>query len=81
MRRLTNEDITKNNVDTISQYKVLEYIKKCLDIYRFKVYLYNDYTLKVTDRNGESGYFEYDEMIKDVLYTDAEDYELDIKMS
>ena len=74
MRRLTNEDITKNNVDTISQYKVLEYIKKCLDIYRFKVYLYNDYTLKVTDRNDESGYFEYDEMIKDVLYTDAEDY-------
>ena len=81
MRRLTNEDITKNNVDTISQYKVLEYIKKCLDIYQFKVYLYNDYTLKVTDRNDDSGYFEYDEMTKDVLYTDAEDYELDFKMS
>lgn len=52
-----------------------------LDIYQFKVYLYNDYTLKVTDRNDDSGYFEYDEMTKDVLYTDAEDYELDIKMS
>ena len=37
MRRLTNEDITKNNVDTISQYKVLEYIKKCLDITAIKI--------------------------------------------
>ena len=79
MRRLTNEDIMKNNVDTILQYKALEYIKKCLDLEQFKVYLYNKYTLKVTDRNNKTGYFEYDEMTNDVLYTDAEDYEQEIK--
>ena len=80
MRKLTYEDIIKNNVDTTLQYKALEYIKECLDLKLFKVYLYNEYTIKVTDRNNKSGYLEYDEMINDVLYTDGEDYEREIKM-
>ena len=80
MRKLTYEDIIKNNVDTTLQYKALEYIKECLDLKLFKVYLYNEYTIKVTDINNKSGYFEYDEMINNVLYTDAEDYEREIKM-
>ena len=30
MRKLTNIDILKNNVDTVSKYKVLNYLKKHL---------------------------------------------------
>ena len=38
MRKLTNIDILKNNVDTISQYKVLNYLKKHLNILKFSIF-------------------------------------------
>ena len=41
MRKLTNIDILKNNVDTVSQYKVLNYLKKHLNILEFLIFLYD----------------------------------------
>ena len=63
MRKLTNIDILKNNVDTISQYKVLNYLKKHLNILKFSIFLYDRDTLKVIDKNNCVGYFKYDKDI------------------
>lgn len=68
MKQLTNEEITKNNVETINQFKVLEYLKKNLDIFSFQIFLYDKDTIKVIDRDEEQAYFRYDEYTKDVLF-------------
>ncbi len=68
MKKLTNENILKNQVDTIKQFKVLEYLKKSFDIYEFKVYLFDRNTIKVIDKNYKSGYFQYDEKTKTVIF-------------
>jgi len=47
MKQLTNEEITKNNVETINQFKVLEYLKKNLDIFSFQIFLYDEDTKNV----------------------------------
>ena len=70
MRKLTNIDILKNNVDTISQYKVLNYLKKHLNILKFPIFLYDRDTLKVIDKNNCVGYFKYDKDINDVIFTE-----------
>lgn len=80
MRKLTNDEIYKNNVDTIAQFQVLDYLKKNLSIYDFKVYLYDKNTIKVIDKNFKSGYFEYNSKTKNVVFTETKnknkDYEL-----
>jgi len=68
LKKLTNENILKNQVDTIKQFKVLEYLKKSFDIYEFKVYLFDRNTIKVIDKNYKSGYFQYDEKTKTVIF-------------
>lgn len=70
MRKLTNIDILKNNVDTISQYKVLNYLKKHLNILEFLIFLYDKDTIKVIDKNNCVGYFKYDKDINDVMFTE-----------
>ena len=70
MRKLTNIDILKNNVDTVSQYKVLNYLKKHLNILKFSIFLYDRDTLKVIDKNNCVGYFKYDKDINDVMFTE-----------
>lgn len=59
MRKLTNEDIQKNSVDTINQYKVLQYLKKNLNIYEFNIYLYDASTIKVVDKKEDSLLFKF----------------------
>jgi hypothetical protein len=59
MRKLTNEDIQKNSVDTINQYKVLQYLKKNLNIYEFNIYLYDTSTIKVVDKKEDSLLFKF----------------------
>jgi len=80
MRKLTNDEIYKNNVDTLAQFMVLEYLKKNLSIYDFKVYLYDKNTIKVIDKNFETGYFEYNNKTKNIVFTETKnknkDYEL-----
>ena len=59
MKQLTKENILKNQVDTIEQFKVLDYLKKQLSIDDFTVYLIDRFTIKVIDKNKEQGYFKY----------------------
>lgn len=68
MRELNKDDIKGNRVDTIPQYMVLKYLKSNLNIYAFKVYLYDRNTIKVIDEFDCEGYFIYDEDTKDVNF-------------
>ena len=66
MKQLTKENILKNQVDTIEQFKVLSYLKKQLSTPEFAVYLIDRFTIKVIDKNKEQGYFKYNSTTKEV---------------
>lgn len=66
--KLSNEDIDKNSVSTINQFRVLAYLKKNLNIYSFEVYLYDRDTIKVIDSTGAAAYFRYNDDKKEVLF-------------
>lgn len=68
MKQLTDEEIFKNQVNTINQFKVLQYLKKNLDIELFKIILFDRDTIKVIDSKDKIGYFKYDEDTKKVLF-------------
>lgn len=74
MKLLSKENIVKNHVDTIEQFKVLMYLKEHLSIDEFIVYLIDRCTIKVIDKNNESGYFKYNNHSKQVDF-----YEKNIK--
>lgn len=74
MRQLTKENILKNQVDTIEQFKVLDYLKRQLSIDAFSIYLIDRFTIKVIDKNKEQGYFKYNSKTKSVDF-----YERNIK--
>lgn len=81
MRLLSKEDILKNRVDTISQYHILNYLKKNLNINEFKVYLIDRDNIKVVDKEEKHLYFNYDSSNKEVNYQDElkeneHDYEI-----
>ena len=46
-RELTKEEIIRNNVETINQYKVLQYLKKNLNANEFRIFLHDCDTIKV----------------------------------
>lgn len=75
MRLLNKEDILKNRVDTISQYYILDYLKKNLNIDEFKIYLVDRNNIKVIDKEDKHLYFNYDSSTKEITYQD----ELEIK--
>ena len=79
MKRLNDEDILKSNVDTISQFYILDYLKKNLNVSEFKIYLVDSNKIKVTDKNDEVLYFSYDKENKNVVY-EEEIKELDRTM-
>ena len=79
MKRLNDEDILKSNVDTISQFYMLDYLKKNLNVSEFKIYLVDSNKIKVTDKNDEVLYFSYDKENKNVVY-EEEIKELDRTM-
>lgn len=66
MKQLIKENILKNQIDTIEQFKVLNYLKKHLSIYEFTVILVDRFTIKVIDKNNEQGYFRYNSKTKSV---------------
>ena len=68
MKRLNDEDILKSNVDTISQFYILDYLKKNLNVSEFNIYLVDSNKIKVTDKNDEVLYFSYDKENKNVVY-------------
>ena len=79
MKILNDEDILKSNVDTISQFYILDYLKKNLNVSEFKIYLIDSNKIKVTDKNDEVLYFSYDKENKNVVY-EEEIKELDRTM-
>ena len=66
MKRLAKENILKNQVDTIEQFKVLTYLKKQLSIDEFAIYLIDRFTIKVIGKNKSQGYFKYNNKTKSV---------------
>ena len=70
MRLLNKEDILKNRVDTISQYHILDYLKKNLNVDEFKIYLVDPDNIKVVDKEDNYLYFNYDSSTKEVAYQD-----------
>lgn len=68
MKELSYEDVLKNKVDTISQFYILDYLKKNLNINEFKIYLIDRDNIKVLDKNNEYLYFHYDNKNKKVTY-------------
>ena len=68
MKELSYEDVLKNRVDTISQFYILDYLKKNLNINEFKIYLIDRDNIKVLDKNNEYLYFHYDNKNKKVSY-------------
>ena len=50
LKQLTEEEINKNRVNTINQYRILQYLKNNLNIYAFKVYLYSRDIIMVIDK-------------------------------
>ena len=81
MRLLNKEDILKNRVDTISQYRILDYLKKNLNINEFQIYLVDRDNIKVVDKEDNYLYFNYYSSTKEVTYQDElmikeNDYEI-----
>lgn len=70
MRELTKEDIQKNSVDTISQYKILDYLKKNININEFQVYLVDPDNIKIIDKENKHLYFNYNSSTKEITYQD-----------
>ncbi len=71
---INERNILKNQVDTIEQFKVLDYLKKQLSIGKFDLFLIDRFTIKVIDKNNEQGYFKYNSKTKSVDF-----YEKNIK--
>ena len=74
MRLLNKENIIKNQVDTIEQFKVLAYLKKYFNIDTVSLYLLDRFTIKLVDKNNDVGYFKYNSKTKSVDF-----YEKNIK--
>ncbi len=79
MKQLTHEEIIKNNVETINQFKILKYLKNTLAIFEYDIFLYDKDTIKVVDKANDIGYFKYDPSTKEILFIDnikEETYEI-----
>lgn len=74
MRLLNKENVIKNQVDTIEQFKVLAYLKKQFNTDEVSLYQLDRYTIKLVDKNNDIGYFKYNSKTKLVDF-----YEKNIK--
>ena len=59
MKLVNKNNIIKNQVNTIEQYKVLNYLKDTFNTDYIAIYLVDRYTIKVIDTNNDIGYFKY----------------------
>lgn len=64
MQFLNKENITKNQVNTIEQFKVLAYLKKEFNTNEISLYLVDRFTIKLVDKNNDVGYFKYNSKTK-----------------
>ncbi len=72
MKQLTSDEIIKNRVETINQYRVLQYLKKNLNIFSFRIFLYDKDTIKVIDCEEKQAYFKYDKTKNEILFVEEE---------
>ena len=70
MKLLNKNNIIKNQVNTIEQYKVLNYLKDTFNTDVLAIYLIDRYTIKVIDRNKGIGYFKYNNKTKNIDFID-----------
>ena len=70
MKLLNKNNIIKNQVNTIEQYKVLNYLKDTLNTDAIAIYLVDRYTIKVIDKNNDIGYFKYNIKTKNIDFID-----------
>lgn len=70
MKLLNKNNIIKNQVNTIEQYKVLNYLKDTFNTDAIAIYLVYRYTIKVIDRNKGIGYFKYNNKTKNIDFID-----------
>ncbi len=68
MKSLNKENISKNQVDTVEQFKVLEYLKKEFNLNEVELYLYNRDTIKLIDKAKKQAYFKYNKQAKKVQF-------------
>lgn len=81
MRELNKEEIQENQVNTIPQYYILDYLKQNLNINEFKIYLVNRNNIKVFDTTGDYLYFSCDDNTKEITYGEkAKKYEKDMEL-
>lgn len=81
MRELNKEEIQKNQVNTISQYYILDYLKQNLNINEFKIYLVNRNNIKVVDTTGDYLYFSCDNNTREIIYSEkSKEYEKDMEL-
>ena len=66
MQLLNKENIIKNQVNTIEQFKVLAYLKKQFNTDEVNLYLLVRFTIKLVDKNNDIGYFKYNSKTKSV---------------
>lgn len=80
-RELTKEEIIRNNVATINQYKVLQYLKMNLNVDEFRIFLYDRDTIKVLDKEDAIAYCKFDNGTNAILFIEEENLEeLDLNM-
>lgn len=70
MKLLNKNNIIKNQVNTVEQYKVLNYLKDTFNTDAIAIYLIDRYTIKVIDTNNDIGYFKYNSKTKNVDFID-----------
>lgn len=81
MRELNKEEIQKNQVNTIPQYYILDYLKQNLNINEFKIYLVNRNNIKVVDTTGDYLYFNCDDNTREITYSEnLKEYEKDMEL-
>ena len=56
MKHLNKENINKNQVETIEQFKVLSYLKSTFKLDEIELYLYDKTTIKLIDKNKVTVY-------------------------
>ena len=70
MKLLNKNNIIKNQVNTVEQYKVLNYLKDTFNTDYIAIYLVDRYTIKVIDTNNDIGYFKYNNKTKNIDFID-----------
>lgn len=70
MKLLSKNNIIKSQVNTIEQYKVLNYLKDTFNTDAIAIYLVDRYTIKIIDTNNDIDYFTYNNKTKNIDFID-----------